>query len=80
MEDKIQKYLLECDKLQVYMNLGSDIIPNECCCGCGIGSIYKGSEKFDREKQLKKFRENYQYRFFANSSHINRFKILKQKR
>ena len=55
MEDKIRNYLLESEKLQVYMWLGDDLMPSECCCGCGIGSIYKGSNKFDIERQLKKF-------------------------
>ena len=78
MEDKIRNYLLESEKLQVYMWLGDDLMPSECCCGCGIGSIYKGSKKFDIERQLKKFSENHTYRFFANSSHIKRF-LLKHK-
>jgi len=76
----LNEVLLDLGNLNVFMNLGKEVMPNTCCCGCGIGTIYKGSGKFSDEEQKKNYEKKEAYRFFANSSHIKRFKILKQKR
>lgn len=76
----LNEVLLDLEKLNVFMDLGKEVIPNCCCCGCGVGSVYKGSGKFNDEEQIKNYEKRGGYRFFANSSHIKRFKMLIQKR
>lgn len=68
------------NKLNVFMDLGIDHIPTSCLCECGIGDVYTGSGKFSHESQIRNHQAKGKYRFFANTSHIRRYELLKHKR
>lgn len=61
---------LKLNDLRVFMNCGNIIIPTECFCGC------KSKIKFSPEEQMDNFEKFYGFRFFSNTIHLKRFRIM----